>query len=279
MRVYISCDMEGISGIVHIDQTKTNGQDYKRTRKLMTAEVNAAALGAFEAGAKEVVINDAHADMRNIMIEKLDPRIQLISGDLKPLSMVQGIEDGFDAAFFIGYHAGMGAKGGVLDHTYYGAVVTEISVNDVVLNELGINALIAGHYKAPVVLVSGDERACEEAEKLLGTIETVPVKTGITRYAARSIHPEKARKKIHDGAKSALANLERYKPFSMEPPYTLRIRMLNSGMADNAQIMPGATRPDSLTMEYKAEEILTLFNGLLTLVYLGGMSIPKVREK
>jgi D-amino peptidase len=271
--------MEGISGIVHIDQTKTDGQDYKRARKLMTAEVNAAALGAFDAGAKEVVINDAHADMRNIMIEKLDPRVQLISGDLKPLSMVQGIEDGFDAAFFIGYHAGMGAKGGVLDHTYYGAVVSEIRVNDTVLNELGINALVAGHYKTPVVLIAGDERACEDARNLLGTIETVSVKTGITRYAARSIHPEEARKKIHEGAKSALANLERYKPFTMEPPYTLRIKMLNSGMADSAQIMPGAVRVDPLTMEFKTDDVLTMFNGLLTLVFLGGMSIPKVRVK
>jgi D-amino peptidase len=271
--------MEGISGVVHIDQTKTDGQDYKRTRKLMTAEANAAALGAFEAGAKEVVINDAHADMRNIMIEKLDPRVQLISGDLKPLSMVQGIEDGFDAAFFIGYHAGMGARGGVLDHTYYGSVVSEISVNDTVLNELGINALVAGHYKTPVVLVAGDERACQEAKKLLGTIMTVPVKTGITRYAARSMHPEEARKRIHEGAKSALANLESYKPFTMEPPYTLRIKMLNSGMADSAQVMPGSIRVDPLTMEFKTEDAMTMFNGLLTLVYLGGMSIPRVRDK
>jgi D-amino peptidase len=271
--------MEGISGVVHIDQTKTNGQDYNRVRKLMTAEVNAAALGAFDAGAKEVVINDAHADMRNIMIEELDSRIQLISGDLKPLSMVQGVEDGFDAAFFIGYHAGMGAKGGILDHTYYGAVVSEISVNDTVLNELGINALVAGHYKTPVILVAGDERACEEAEKLLGTIVTVPVKKGITRYAARSIHPEEARKRIRENAKSALANLDRFKPFSMEPPYTLRIRMLNSGMADSAQTMPGAVRIDPITMEFKTDEVMTMFNGLLTLIFLGGLSIPKVREK
>lgn len=279
MRVYISCDMEGISGIVHVDQISPNGQDYPRCRELMTAEVNAAALGAFEGGAKEVVINDSHGDMRNIIIEKLDPRIQLISGSLKPLSMVQGIEDGFDAAFFVGYHPGMGAKAGILDHTYYGSVVTEVDVNGKVLNELAINALIAGHYNTPVVLITGDERACQEAKNILDNVETVAVKQAVTRYSARSIHPKEAQKRIQEAAKSVLSDISRFKPFKMDPPYTLHLKMLNSGMADSAEVMPGALRLDSMTIEYKTEDLLTMFKALITLTQLGGLSIPKVRQK
>jgi D-amino peptidase len=271
--------MEGISGIVHIDQVSTDGQDYSRGRELMTSEVNAAALGAFDAGADEVVINDSHADMRNIIIEKLDPRIHLISGDLKPLSMVQGVEDGFDAAFLVGYHAGKGAKKGILDHTYYGAVVTEVQINGKPLNELGINALVAGHYNTPVVLVTGDEKVCQEAKDILGEVEAVTVKWAVSRYAARSIHPDEAQRKIREAAKSVLGDLSRFKPYKLEPPFTLQIRMLNSGMADSAESMPGAVRIDPHTIEYGSDEILTIFKGLITLLTLAAISIPKVRRK
>ena len=279
MRVYISCDMEGISGLVLVEETWKEGKDYDRFRKLMTAEVNAAALGAFDAGAKEVVINDSHGGMTNIMIEDLDPRVRLISGDMKPLSMVQGIEDGFDAAFFIGYHAGMGAKAGILDHTYYGAVVTEVKINGKILNEMGINALVAGHYKTPVALITGDERTCQEAKNLFGNVETVTVKWGITRYSARSIHPKEAQKMIRKGAKSALKNLSKFRQLTMDPPFTLNLRMLNSGMADNAEIMPGAVRKDSLTIEYRSNDLMTLFKGFLALLQLGAASIPKIKKK
>jgi D-amino peptidase len=279
MKVFISCDMEGISGIVHIDQTHTDGQDYPRCRQLMTAEVNAAALGAFEAGAEEVLVNDSHGDMRNIIIEKLDPRAQLISGSLKPLSMVQGIEQGFNAAFFIGYHAGAGAQAGVLDHTYYGAVVSQVRVNEARLNELGLNALVAGYYRTPVALISGDERICQEAKKLVPNIVTVPVKWGVTRYAARSLHPVEAQKRIHEAAKKALTNVSQFRPISMKSPYTLQIRMHNSGLADGAETMPGAVRTDPVTIEYKTDDIMVMFKGLITLVTLAGSSIPKVRNK
>jgi len=217
--------------------------------------------------------------MRNIIIEKLDPRIQLISGDLKPLSMVQGVEEGFDAAFFVGYHAGAGTKAGIMDHTYYGAVVSQISINRAVLNELGINALVAGYYKTPVALITGDERICQDAKKLLRNVVTVPVKWSVTRFSARSLHPEEARKKIQAAAKKALANISDFRPLTMDPPYTLRIKMHTSGMADSAETMPGAVRLDPLTIEFKADEIPTVFRGLITLLKLAGGGIPKVRQK
>ncbi len=279
MKVYISCDMEGISGIVHVDQTRSNGQDYPRCRELMTEEVNAAALGAFDAGAKEVLINDSHGDMRSIIIEKLDPRVQLISGNVKPLSMVQGVEGKYDAAFFVGYHAGMGAKAGILDHTYYGAVVSEVRINGKVMNEAAINALIAGSYGTPVVLVTGDDRVCEEAKELLDPVETVTVKWAITRYSARSLHPKEAQRQIREAAARALKNISKYKPFVLPPPYTLHVKMLNAGMVDNAEMMPGVRRVDALTLEYRTDKLMDLFKALLTAVTLGSQSIPQVRPK
>lgn len=279
MKIYISCDMEGISGIVHVDQTRSNGQDYPRCRELMTEEVNVAALGAFDAGAKEVLINDSHADMRNIIIEKLDPRVQLISGSLKPLSMVQGVEAGFDAAFFVGYHAGMGAKAGILDHTYYGSVVSEVKINSKAMNEAAINALMAGSYGTPVVLVTGDDRVCEEVREILGPVETVAVKWAITRYSARSLHPKEAQRQIREAAARALRSISQYKPFVLPSPYILHIKMLNAGMVDNAEIMPGSRRLDALTLEYKTDKLMDLFKALLTALTLGSESIPQVRPK
>src|SRR5688572_3280268 len=121
MRVYLSVDLEGVAGVVHVDQTRRSGHDYERARRWMTAEANAAVRGAYEAGASAVLINDAHADMRNFILEELDPRVELISGHLKPLSMVEGVSDRFDAACFVGYHAGASSRAGILDHTYFGA--------------------------------------------------------------------------------------------------------------------------------------------------------------
>src|SRR5687767_13800368 len=106
MRVYLSVDMEGVAGVVHVDQTRRTGHDYERARIWMTAEANAAALGAFDAGATGVLVNDSHGDMRNLVLEDLDPRIEVISGALKPMSMVEGAVAGFGCALFVGYHAG-----------------------------------------------------------------------------------------------------------------------------------------------------------------------------
>src|SRR5690348_6013904 len=103
MLVYISVDMEGVAGVVHVDQTRRTGHDYERARRWMTAETNAAVAGAFEAGATGVLINDSHADMRNLVLEELDPRVELISGSLKPLSMVQGVTEKARCALFVGY--------------------------------------------------------------------------------------------------------------------------------------------------------------------------------
>jgi D-amino peptidase len=279
MRVYISCDLEGVCGVVHTEQTYPDGRGYQHAQELMTAEANSAAVGAFKAGAKKVVINDAHGSMINIIIDKLDRRVQLISGSLKPLSMVQGIEDGFDLAFFIGYHAGMGMQSSVLAHTYWGAVVSEVTINGRTMNEAGINALVAGYYNTPVGLITGDDKACLETKRLLGNIETVVVKWGISRYAARALHPKEAQRRIKDAAMRVTKNAKKFKPFKLKPPYILKVRMINTGMADNAERMPGAKRLDPFTIQFSTPDLIQLLKAMETALCLGGVTIPQIRRR
>ncbi len=279
MRVYISVDMEGVAGIVHVDQTRVSGQDFMIGRRLMTDEANAAALGAFDAGAKDVLINDSHGDMRNLLFDRLDPRVQVISGSLKPFSMMAGADLKHDAALFIGYHAGMGARAAILDHTYSGASVSEIALNGRVLNEAGLNALVCGQFGTPVVLVAGDDACCTEAAEQLGKVETVITKWTYTRTSARSLHPEQSCRRIRDAAKRAVKGRARFKPFRMQPPYQLRIRFQNSGLADGAEVMPGAERLDGTAVLFEARDVTELFRAMLALTRLADQQVLQVRAR
>jgi D-amino peptidase len=268
MKIYISCDLEGVAGIVDTDQVIPNEKGYDISRRLLTNEVNAAIEGAFEAGAKEVLVNDSHGYMNNILLEQLDPRASVVTGRLKPLMMVQGIEKGFDAAFFVGYHAKMGSGAGVLEHTYIAGSVSQISINGKIMGEFGINALICGYFKTPVILVSGDKAVCNEARKLIKNIQTVCVKEPVSRYSARSLHPKDAERKIKEGAKKAIKRIKTINPFKLKKPYELKVKFLHSGFCDAAQILPGAIRLNGLTLGYKCDDILTLIKGLFSFLRL-----------
>jgi len=257
MKVYISCDMEGISGVVAGKQTDNREEEYKRAQKLMTGEVNAAIEGALASGASEVLVNDSHGSMRNILIEELNPNAQLISGSPKPLSMMQGINDSFfDAAFFIGYHAQAGTAYSVLDHTYSG-IVYQVSLNGRPMGETGLNAALAGHFGVPVVLVTGDKLLVEEATALLGTVEGVAVKESCGRYAARCLAPEAVHDLIREAAQSALS--KGGKPFVVEPPITLAVDFTSSAHLDMAELIPGSRRTGGRHIEYTHDDLLTVY--------------------
>ena len=168
LKVYVSADMEGIWGVVHGDQTSAESPEYGPACHWMTDDVNAVIAGLFEAGATEVVVNDAHGSQRNIIPDALDPRASLISGSPKPLSMMQGIDGTFQACLFIGYHAKAGTEAAILDHTISGSVVYAIRVNGQEMPELGLNGAIAGDFDVPVVMVSGDTTLCGQAKSILG---------------------------------------------------------------------------------------------------------------
>ncbi len=266
MKVFISVDMEGISGVVAWPQVEPGKHDYERMRKLMTQETNAAIEGAFEAGATEVLVNDSHDGMRNLMLEDLHPEARLITGDRKPMSMMEGVGPEFDAVFLVGYHS-QASSTGVLNHTYTGRVV-HYWVNGKVMGETGMNALIAGYHGIPVVLVSGDCVVAAEAKELLGTVEAVAVKEPRSQFSAACLHPTKAQALIKSAAKKALANLADYKPLVPGTPSTVRLMFATSGYADAAGIMPGAVRIDPLTLEFTAPEYLTAYRGARTMMHL-----------
>jgi D-amino peptidase len=271
MKVYISVDMEGISGVVSWEeQAGPKGHDFDRFRKLMTGEANAAVQGALEAGADEVVVNDAHGGMKNLMLEELDPEARLISGSSKQMSMVEGLDESCDAVMFVGYHARAGYPG-VLSHTYTGSVL-EYRVNGRVFGELGMNSALAGAYAVPVVLVTGDSSAVEEADELLGElgpVQTVQVKRAVGRYAADNLHPKKARQKIRQAAQTAVERASSIEPLVVNQPVRVELRVSDPGLADGAQLMPEVERVDGLTVAYEAADYPTALRAARAMLSLG----------
>jgi len=275
MKVFISVDLEGISGVVHDEHTMRSGREHDRARKLMTGEANAAISGAFEAGASEVVVNDSHGTMRNLIPEELHEDAKLITGSTKPLSMMQGIERGFDAAFFVGYHARRGTLHGILDHTYSGATVSSFMINGQEFGETGMNALIAGCFDVPVVLVTGDSAVTSEAKNLLGNVETVTVKEAVSRWSARCLHPNKAREAIRQGTISALKRRSEISPFKLKPPYEMRMELMNAGMADIAELIPEAKRVAPRILTYSSDDFLKVYKAFRAMVTLAYSTIER----
>lgn len=258
MKVHISCDMEGISGVVSSEQTQMGNKEYDRARRLMTEEVNAAIEGALLGGAEEVVVNDAHAEGRNILIEELNPQAQLVSGRPTPLSMMQGIDGTFGAVFFIGYHAQAGTRDGVLAHTWSTSRIHKVAVNGKPMGEVGLNAALAGYFGVPVVLVSGDKHVVEEATALLGPgLETVVVKEGYGRYAARSLPPSLAHELIREAAARALKKGGR--PFQIAVPINLCVEFAVGAAVEMVELIPGVSRLDGRRVEYTHDDYLTVY--------------------
>jgi len=252
VRVYISVDMEGVAGIVHESQTDpvnpAHAAEYGRSRRLMTAETNAAVEGAVAAGAARVLVNDSHWFMRNLLAEELHQQAELLSGDPKPRSMVHGIDGGFDAALFIGYHARAGTRNAILDHTYADRI-HEVRLNGTAVGELGLNAALAGAHGVPVALVSGDSALAAEARELLGDgVATVVVKEAVSRHAARSVAPAVACRMIREAVTGALKRTPA--PFVIAPPITLEVDFALTIQADMAELCPGATRAAGRTVSF-----------------------------
>ncbi|HEX6291391.1 MAG TPA: M55 family metallopeptidase [Herpetosiphonaceae bacterium] len=267
MRVFISVDMEGIAGIVHAEQTRPHAPEYERSCRLMTAEANAAIEGALAAGAREIVVSDSHWDMRNIIADELNPAAELIQGSPRPWSMMQGIDERFDAVCFVGYHAMAGTEAAVIDHTYTGSILN-VRLNDQPVGEIGINAALAGHFGVPVRLVTGDQQAVAEAHALLGAdLVTVAVKQSVARFAARSVAPVVARERIREAMTQALR--QRREPWRVTGSIKLSVDFMKTQQADMAALLPGAERTAPRTVEFAHDDYLTVFRAWRVLFTLG----------
>ncbi len=254
-KVFISVDMEGITGVVHWEEVSRTGKDYDYFRRIMTLETNAAIEGALAAGAKEIIVRDSHGSARNILPDLLDKNAKLIrewSGG--PKSMMEGIDKTFDAAIFIGYHAKAGTPNALLEHTMTGSV-TDVSINGVSLPEAGINALIAGLYDVPVVFVAGDAAICKQAENLFGTVETVAVKEGVGS-AAVNLHPEVSREKIRRGVQESLSHLDRFTPYKFEAPYRMVLKLKQETTVHEKAFYPGAKRTGEWELTFESSDLM-----------------------
>jgi len=244
MKILIAADMEGVSGVVHWDHVSSTHKEYERFRRMMTGDVNAAISGAFEAGADEVVVTDGHGGAKNILIEELDERARLNSGSARPLAMVQAIDEGIDAALFVGYHARAGTTNAILDHTWSGQL-SDVWLNGMPVGEIGLNAAVCGHFGVPVLMISGCQGACDEARALLGDIETAAVKRASGRMGAECLPPAVAQRAIRDAAARAVRRFQSGQsplPLKVETPITLVVAFAHSNMADPVAIMPGVQR-------------------------------------
>lgn len=235
----------------------------------MTGEANAAIEGAIAAGAERILVNDSHWLMMNLLAEELHPAAELLSGGPKARSMVEGVEGGFDAALFIGYHARAGVGNAIIDHTYTG-LVHEARLNGRPVGELAINAALAGTYDVPVALVSGDQSLAAEARELLGpSVETVVVKHAVGRFAARSVAPSVGCRLIREGAAAALARP--HPPYRLAAPIRLEVDFQATHMADMAELAPGSVRTAGRTVSFTHDDYREVFRAWRALYNLAGV--------
>lgn len=281
MRIYLSVDMEGLAGVAHPNQVAfgrdgNDRADYDRSRGLMAGEANAAIEAALEGGATEVVVNDSHWLMRNLRAEDLHPKARLILGD-KPLSMTQGVGgdgDGtFDAAAFIGYHAGAGHPTGVIGHTYSSATILEVRVDGVPHNEAALNAIRLGHHGVPVMLVAGDDALAGEVEALLPWAERVIVKRALGYSVADTLSPAEAQAAIRAGMRRAmdlLGEMRVYRPARLRGEMDFRLPI----MADYAALLPGTRRVGPRTVGFEGADGDAFYRTCLVLLRLA--AVPQV---
>jgi D-amino peptidase len=267
MHVYISADIEGVGCVVRGEQSSVKGRLYEEARRFMTGEVNAAIQGAFETGATEVTVCDAHNVGLNLIPEEMDDRAALILGGPRPLAMMEGVDAGADLVFFVGYHGMAGTADATIAHIFTGRIA-EVRMNELRVGEIGINALLAGHFGAPVGMVAGDEAASREAGELLGDIETVAVKSGIGAYGGRCLHPKKCREMIFEAAARAVRRRADFHPHRMEGAVSLEVRMTTASAADRVLRMPGVARVDDVTVRFAGENVLEAFRAFNTMADL-----------
>jgi len=266
MKLYISIDMEGISGIATVKQTEPGSKEYEKGRLLMIKELNNYINAAFKYGASEILVNDAHYYMDNILRSKLDQRVDLISGDNKKLSMMEGICEEFDTAFFIGYHAGAGGERAVIDHTYT-TNIYQVKINGLKVNEAILNAYLASYYGVPVSLISGDQIFIKETKEVLKDAAGVIVKEARGRTSARLYGEKKVQGKIDNGVKKALCSLDKINLISKEE-YITEIEFNNSAMADVTEGIPGVKRNDGRKIIYQCSDMLETYKVFLLAVNL-----------
>lgn len=252
-KVYISVDMEGISGVNGDDQTSAGQAEYGRARKLMVEDANAAIRGAFAGGATDVLVNDSHGGQRNLLPEDLDPRARLISHSFKRHGMMEGLDESFDSVLFIGYHAKASAPRGLFAHTGSG-VVRDLQINGTSVGEGGMNAALAAWYGVAVALVTGDDVAVDEVKARVPGVKGVVVKRAINTRAVELVPLVEARRQIEAGAKEAVAAAKKPAPMRTGP-FTVTMQFRDGTIPEVMSAFREMERPAPDTLTFRRDAL------------------------
>ena len=269
MRILISADMEGATGVTWPADCEPGTEQWQRCRRMFTSDVNAAVAGFFDGGAQQVLVNEAHSTMRNLLLEELDERATMITGRHKNLTMVEGIDHrDTSGVAFVGYHAGAGADG-VLAHTYLPNSITGVRVNGGPASEGRLNALVAAEYGVPVVLVTGDDRACADAGGYAPDARTVAVKDCVSRYTALCRPPAVTAAAIRSGAADAAKLARRHEPAADDNGFQVQVEVDAAQLALAAAMVPTVEQTGERTVAYwspTAREMIRCFKTVCTMI-------------
>jgi D-amino peptidase len=263
-KLFISVDMEGIGGIGTPAMTNPTGKDYALGRKLMTDEVNAVVAAILQRGPAEILVNDSHGDMQNLLHTELDPRVTYNQGAIKPLGMVEGLDSTYAGAIFLGYHSRAGTPNGFIAHTGTGAV-KGLWLNDIEVGEGELNAAYAGSIGVPVLMAAGDSAFVEQFTRTV-RVEAVTTKYAITPQAARLLHPQVVRDRLAAAAGRALGNRATAKPWVIGKPVRVRLRLADNTVTQILQAIPGVKQVDGFTVEFTAPTMADAYR-LIRLMY------------
>lgn len=255
-KIYISADLEGVAGAVTAEQLGPGGFEYERFRRFMTEEVLAAIAGARSAGAGEILVSDSHGNGQNLLIDELPDDIEVIRSWPRPLSMMEGIDESFDGAIFIGYHSGTTWPTGVRAHTMSSARLADVRINGRSVPEAGWNAAVAAHFGVPVIMISGDEAAVEEAGLIVGDVEAAVVKRSISFHSARTLTPSAARELIRTTAERAVSRIGDFTPWEPDTPVAVEVRFKNYRPSQILAYLPLFERLDAHAVRFEAADMV-----------------------
>lgn len=273
-RLYISSDMEGVAGVCAWQQVdaRTPHPEYEIYRRYYTQEVCAAIEGARAGGAGELLVNDSHGPMRNLLLDALPADVRVIFGNRKPYSMVQDADGGFDAAFFLGYHGAAGDADAVLGHTYTPSIVYEARINGVRCSEATINAGLLGYYGVPVLLATGDRTTIEGIQEQMPWVRGVIVKESIGNFAADSMTPAAAQRLIRREAEAAMHDASAARPYRFDPPIVLDVGLVTAGQAHLVATMPRFERTGPRSVRFVDDAFPVVFKAFVATWRLGSQA-------
>ncbi|HJO37972.1 MAG: M55 family metallopeptidase [Vicinamibacterales bacterium] len=260
LKIYISADMEGVTGAVTGDQLSPDGFEYQRFRQFLTDEVNAAIAGAREAGATEILVSDSHGNGENLLIEQLPEDVQVVRSWPRPLGMMEGIDATFDGVIFIGYHSSTTNPDGIRAHTTSSARLSAVRLNGVEMTEGAFSAAIAGHFGVPVIMISGDDAAVTEVQAVVGDIEGAIVKWAYSFHSARTLHPAAGQALIRERVRLAVNRIADggFTPYTPDAPLRFDVTFKNYRPTQLLAYLPQIERIDSHTVRYVGDDMVDI---------------------